>query len=208
MKRMAMMLCVIVAALLLVQVPAKAQFGIYGGVALPMGDFGDEKKGAAIMGFGGGLEYNMSLPALPIGWVTSISGAYNDLETKSLSEWYGSTLDYTPWITVWPMTGVRVSVPVFPVYGQVQIGVVFALAPEFEVPQGNYKVTTKADPAGAIGFSIGAGAGFGPLKIFARYMSGEPEFEFETKGMPTVPSEKYKAKQQISVVLLTVGLEF
>lgn len=197
---MAMVFCVIVVTLVLFQAPAKAQFGIYGGVALPVGDFAstDAKTGAgrALLGFGGGLEYNLSIPALPIGWATSISATYNSVDVGS-----AKGVEYTPWLGIWPMTGVRVSVPAFPLYAQLQAGVLIGIAPEITQTIGTQKTTYKADPAGAFGFSAGVGAGIGPVKIFARYMSGEPEFEYK------FGSASEKSKQVMSVILITVGIE-
>jgi hypothetical protein len=203
MKRFATVFGVIIVALILMNAPAKAQFGIYGGVALPIGDFADENKGMATLGFGGGLEYNMSLPTLPLGWVTSLSATYNGLKSKNL-ESVGA--EVTQWLAAWPMTGIRASIPALPIYAQVQVGIIIALAPEISYKYNNVKLTEKADPAAAFGFSAGVGAGLGPVKIFARYMSGKPEFKFKVTGVST-SSGSSTTQQEISVILITVGIE-
>lgn len=209
MKRMAMMFCIVVVALVLIQSPAKAQFGIYGGIALPIGDFAStdakEASGNAALGFGGGIEYNVAFPAVPIGWLTSLSVTYNDLDTKNLKS-QDVSLDYTPWLAGWLMTGVRVRVPAFPLFAQLQIGAVIAKAPEFTYKEGTTKYTYKADPVAAFGFSAGVGGGFGPVRITARYLSGTPEFDYKLEGYVGA-SGSSKPSKQISVFLISLGLE-
>lgn len=199
MKRMAMVFCVIVVALILVQAPAKAQFGLYGGIALPMSDLGDSKKGAALLGFGGGLEYNASLGAIPVGIVTSLSVTYNDLDSKAVKDGFGSNVDYTPWLAAWPMIGARVSVPAFPLYAQLQIGAAIVKSPEYTLKSAaSASETIKADPVAGFGFSAAVGASFGPLNLCARYLdAGKPEFDY---------GQGQKESLSISEFLITIGI--
>ncbi len=194
---MAMVFCVIVVTLVLFQAPVKAQFGIYGGVALPMGDFSstDAKEGAgrALLGFGAGLEYNVTFSAFPVGWLTSLSATYNNPDIGN-----AKGVDYTAWIVGWPMTGLRLSIPSFPLFVQLQIGAVVAKAPEYTTKSvGAASYTQSADPAAALGISAGVGGNIGPVYLCARYLSGEPEFDY---------GKNMKSKQKIDVFLITVGV--
>ncbi len=202
-KIMSILMMVIIFA-----VPVKAQFGIYGGVALPVSDFGsndvnNSKAGSALLGYGGGIEYNLSIPPI-FGWVTSLSFVYNDLDIKNIkNEDY--SLDYTPWLTGWAMTGLRANIPVIPVYAQVQIGACIAKAPDVTYKMSDENIAVTSDPVAGLGISAGAGVGFGPFKIFARYMhAGDLEFEMKTGG----ESGSDKVKHSIDIVLVTAGIEF
>jgi hypothetical protein len=210
MKRMAMMLCVIVVALLCINVPAKAQFGIYGGLALPTGDFGatsGDKSGLAKSGFCGGLELIFGLPIsapIDIGIIFSATALYNEFDMRDLKG------DADPWLTAWPMIGGRVSIPVgqLSFYGTLQVGGVIARFPEisYTYTGSSQKTTYKADPVVKfIAFSAGAGVGLGPLRVGLRYLdAGEVEFEIKS-GSST---QGNKTKIGISALCVTVGLEF
>jgi hypothetical protein len=214
MKRMAMMLCVIVVALLCLQVPAKAQFGIYGGLALPTGDFGEtsgDNSGLAKSGFCGGLELIFGLPIqapIDIGIVASVTGLYNEMDLKTSQ---GMKVDADPWITVWPMVGGRVSLPVgqLSFYGTLQLGGVFARFPEisYTYTGSSAKSTYKADPVVKfVAFSVGAGVGFGPLRVGLRYLDAG-QVEFEIKSSSATQGGSGKEKIGISALCVTVGLE-
>ena len=210
MKRVLQVLCVM-AMVLAVAAPAKAQFGIYGGVVLPVGDFGGndatkDGQGLALMGYGGGIEYNVKLVTIPleIGWVTSLSIAYNDLDNKILKQQFGNSFDYTPWLAGWPVTGIRATLPVFPVYAQVQVGGCIGKMPDVKIKGAGAELSS--DPAAVLGISAGAGIELGPLTIFARYLTGEPEYEVTQKI--SNQSYKYKVKQKMDMLMVTAGLEF
>ncbi len=206
MKRMSKVLIVMLMALALVTT-AKAQFGIYGGLALPMSDFGstdaNDKAGNAKSGFGGGLEFNVELPSI-LGWVTSLSVTYNDLDTKNLKE-PGTSLDYTPWLAGWPMTGLRVDIPTLPIYAQAQVGACVAKFPDFTIKSGTSKQEYSSDPVAGFGFSGGAGVALGPLRVYGRYLhASDLEFELKLKGQ----SGSAKLKRTLDIFMVTAGIEF
>ncbi len=197
------------------------RIGIFGGLALPGSDFGssdpnNSEPGSALLGFGGGIECNVPL-ASSLGWVTSLSVIYNDVDPKIMKEiaeivasedsYTYNGVDYTPWLTWWLMTGLRASIPVTPIYAQVQLGACFAKAPDYTLKYSEGNVDMTSDPVTGLGFSAGAGVGFGSFKIFARYMHAS-DLEFERRFSAGGASSSVNGKQTIDIILVTAGIEF
>lgn len=179
-------------------------FTIYGGISLPMGDFGSNsgtEAGYAELGYLGGLEYaSLFNEESGLGWMVSATYITNPVDEQ---EFVGTGVDVGNWINVPVMGGIQIQSELsegLQIYGQGQAGVNFAQAPSIE--GGGIEATT--DWETTFGFAVGAGVLISDLiDIGARYLIlGEPEFEYSTSEGSTGAA----GSQKISMLEIGIGI--
>ena len=158
--------------------------GIFGGLALPNGDFADdnadEESGYAKMGLALGADAHLPFGTTPFGWMTSVS-----INTFGVDdEMFGEDADVGRYWLIPIMTGVSYPVTVgtgMSLIPMAQVGLNLALGPSAEDDLGN-----EADfgTSFSLAFSVGADFMFSQnLGATARYVNGgAPEREVETDG--------------------------
>ena len=122
-------------------------FSLYGGAALPQGDFSStngEKAGYAKTGFCGMIEGSKYLNE-SVNWISSISLAINGLDESELeNKLSGITISSGNYITTWAMTGVgfeTLASPSVKIYGIGQIGLLLSSIPDITLSYGGTSIT-------------------------------------------------------------------
>jgi len=209
-------------------------FGLYGAVALPQGDFGDDSgsdAGLAKTGFGGGMEYCAPLGSPGLEWVLSGSLLLNKLDTDPLEDelgWWldGGDVDAGSWMNIPLMGGIRYRTMASPTVDFFAVGLAglnVVKGPtikyealfwdDWEYEYVHVEIEQTLDPATSFGMGIGAGIIVNKkLSIAFRYLNlGEPEIKGDIEA--DVEYEEYfdwdvEFDQPISMLLLTVGVTF
>ena len=179
-----------------------AGIGIFGGVAMPMGEFADddtddEDAGFAKLGFTLGADAYLPLGTTPFGWVTSAS--VNSIGFDG-EEAQGDDADFGRYLMIPIMTGVSYPFGMgtgMTLSPMAQIGLNLAMGPSGEV--GDTEVS--AGMGMALAFSLGANFMFSEnLGATARWVNGgAPERDIDIEGQ-----EDQEADNPISFVQLGV----
>jgi hypothetical protein len=184
---------------------------VFGGVSFPTGDFGATTgvdAGGAQTGFALGVDGSLALAPV-LAWTSSAILSVNSADVGQLLAGTGISADAGSWISVWALTGLKVSGALSPeveisCFGQV--GLLYGVSPEITLTAGTARATQKSASATAFGFGVGAGMTFGPVAVGLRYLSGEPEYSVTATG--TAGTYSGKVKQQTSCILITGGFVF
>jgi len=199
-------------------------FSLFGGLALPQGDFGsasnakyENKAGFANTGFCAMVEGSKNLNE-SVMWVSSLSLALNGLDESAMkSDYFGSDYKVTAgsYLTTWAMTGIGYETAISPtinIYGVGQIGLLLSSFPDIKVSyQGSPEATATTKGGTSLAYGFGAGVIINKINIGLRYYSGEPEYEhpidyyYHTyQGEFTTTTEK--VKMPTTVLQLMVGI--
>jgi len=118
---------------------ATGEYNLFGGIALPQGDFKDDPddpdSGLAKTGFGIGVNHIRPLNSPEMSWITSVALLYNGYDVEDVDEsdlgLSGSginvTVDAGAWINVPVMTGLRYETQISPtmkIFGFGQAGII------------------------------------------------------------------------------------
>ena len=186
-------LLVLLVALLAIPAAVSAQgmpfvsggIGFFGGLAMPMGEFGDddgadEESGFAKMGFMVGADAHLPLGSTAFGWMTSVSVNSFGYDVE---EAFGEDVDGTRYWLIPITTGVSYPVtlsPTMAVIPMAQIGANIAIGPSAEADAGG---EAKLKPSVSLAFQAGADLMFTQsLGATVRYVNGgapEREVEFD-----------------------------
>jgi hypothetical protein len=153
---------------------------VFGGLAMPMGDFADDEgsdAGLATMGFALGADAHLPLGSSAFGWVTSVS--INSLGFDS-EDAFGEDADFGRYWLVPITTGVSYPIAMGPgmsLSPMAQIGLNIAYGPNGEDGDIEYETETSF----SLAFSAGADFMFSQnLGATIRYMNGGgPEREID-----------------------------
>jgi len=185
------------------------RFSLYGGAALPQGDFSStngDKAGYAKTGFCVMIEGSKNI-AESINWVSSVSLASNSLDESEMeSKLSGISVSSGNYITTWVMTGVgfeTVTSPSVKIYGSGQIGLLLSSFPDITLSFGGTSVTQTTEMGTAFAYGFGVGIIINKINIGIRYYTGEPEYtEKASYGGIT---NTFKAKLPATVLQLLIG---
>ncbi|MDX9758324.1 MAG: outer membrane beta-barrel protein [Bacteroidota bacterium] len=200
-------------------------FALHGCLALPMGDFGDDKgtdAGFAKMGFGAMAEFTMDIGVKGLEWASSISfllnGVDKDMGPTLATSIFGQPVqdveyELGSWYNIPILTGLmyRHSVsPTIKIFGTAQLGLNVVMAPSFEFTD-SQRASLEGTASTATTFELGIGAGFifnDRFSVGARYLNlGEAEVEYEldtTWG----ESAELEADAPIGCFLIMAGIRF
>ena len=188
------------------------RLSLYGGAALPQGDFSStnsDKAGYAKTGFCAMIEVSKFLNE-SINWTSSISLAINSLDESSLEDQLsGMTVTSGSYITTWAMTGIGFEKTVSPtvkIYGLGQIGLLLSSFPDIKLSYGGESITQTTKLGTAFAYGFGAGVIINRINIGIRYYSGEPEYE-QSASYSGV-SGTAKVKMPATILQLLVGFNF
>ncbi len=196
---------------------------IYGFLALPTGDFGDnsgEGAGYAKIGFGFSAEYTKSIGALELGWVTSITMILNTHDESYIEELLIEELGMpdngivsTKFTSNFPiLTGLKYQTEILDhieIFGAFQAGLNFIKPGNRGITVGEETWGMEFDIYTSFGFSVGGGLIFYEhFNVGFRYFGlGEPEL----KGVITDPdgnSRTEKFDQKVGSLAITLGVNF
>jgi opacity protein-like surface antigen len=191
-------------------------FSLCAGLGAPVGEFGKtsgSSGGAANFGFtlGGELSYALNRSTA---WVTSLYYSTNSIDESALGLPSGVSSEVGSWTMFWPMTGMRVSssdVGDLQFYGLAQVGLLAASSPEIKASGGNVIASQSSSTATSVSFSVGAGViSASRLTFWARYITGEPEYEYTAAAIGPMGSYSYtvKGKQPTSLFMIGLGYMF
>lgn len=184
-------------------------FSLYGGAALPQGDFSStngDKAGYAKTGFCAMIEGSKNI-AESINWVSSVSLASNSLDESEMeSKLSGISVSSGNYITTWFMTGIgfeTVASPSVKIYGIGQIGLLLSSFPDITLSSGGTSITQTTEMGTAFAYGFGVGVIINKINVGIRYYSGEPEYT-ETASYAGV-TNTFKAKLPATVLQLLIG---
>lgn len=199
-------------------------FSLFGGLALPQGDFGntgngsyDDKAGFANTGFFAMLEAAKNLNE-SVKWVSSLSLALNSLDESAMkSNYFDSDYKVTTgsYLTSWAMTGIGYETAISPtinIYGVGQIGLLLSSFPNIKVSyRGSPEATATTKGGTSFAYGFGAGVIINKINIGLRYYSGKPEYEqpggyyyYTYQGEFTTSTEK--VQRPATILQLMVGI--
>lgn len=185
------------------------RFSLYGGAALPQGDFGStngDKAGYANTGFCAIIEGSKILIE-SVNWTSSISFAINSLDESSMEDQSsGITVTTDNYITTWAMSGIgfeTIASPTVKIYGLGQIGLLLSSFPDIKLSYGGESITQTKKMGTAFTYGFGAGIIINKFNIGIRYYSGEPEYE-QSASYSGVSSTA-KVKMPATILQLLVG---
>lgn len=201
------------------------KFGIFGGVSIPTGDFGEDKSfnletgkgdGFATVGFGGGLEllYPVGTPGL--NWHTTAGFLYNGFDDTELLNYIDdddAEVDAGSYYIIPVITGLSYQAQLSPtldalIIGQLGLSFIKKTTMELSYPGFDEYLDVEFGMATSFSFGVGAGLLFNDkFNITFRYLGcGEPEFDvtFDEDG------DTYDGEAEISVAvfLISVGVYF
>jgi len=192
--------------------PAPLRISLFGGMALPQGDFSatsGEKGGYAKTGFGGMLELSNTLSERA-NWVTSVALNVNSIDEATMtSQWGQGTITGGKYVTTWAMTGIgfeSAASPTVRVYGVGQLGLLFSSFPDITMFYGGQSITQTTKMGTAFAFGFGAGLIINKLNVGLRYYTGEPEYEQTATYMGVTGTAK--VKMPATVLQLMIGINF
>jgi hypothetical protein len=187
---------------------------LFGGLALPNGDFGKtegEGAGFAKMGFFGGAEIMFSL-APSIGIVLDGRYIVNKLNEDELMKQIGSTsggtVSFGQYTGILPMGGLRFyTTGPIGIFVDAQAGYMFAKTPEITYTMGTF--SQKVESQNGKGFTYAGSAGIdisNTLVIGGTYIISKPKFESTTgTGSSAVTTTM---EQQMNMIQAWVGIRF
>ena len=187
------------------------RFSLYGGAALPQGDFSStngNKAGYAKIGFTAMVEGSKILSE-SVNWTSSIALAINSLDESEMENKLsgtGITVSSGNYITTWAMTGVgfeTVASPSVKIYGIGQIGLLLSSFPDITLSSGGTSITQTTKMGTAFAYGFGAGVIINKINLGIRYYSGEPEYT-ETASYGGI-TNTFKAKLPATVLQLLLG---
>lgn len=189
------------------------QFGIFGALSLPQGDFGGDDpetdNGMAKTGYGGGLSFTFPLGAPNLSWQTDGMIILNSID-ESVFEDQGLDIKGGRWMNIPIMTGLKYSSGISPVmefFILAQVGLTFINGPDMDVSEAGMADYEKWEIGSGTSFGFGIGAGVtlsSKLNFSLRYLAlGSAELEVSIDG-ETIEDANYKPS--ISMILLTAGI--
>lgn len=201
------------------------KFGIFGGVSIPTGDFGEDKSfnldtgkgdGFATVGFGGGLELLYPIGTPGLNWHTTAGFLYNGFDDKELLNYIDdeeAEVTAGNYFIIPVITGLSYQAPLSAdldalLIGQLGLSFIKKTTMELYYPVTDYSLEVEFGMATSFTFGVGAGLLFNDkFNVSFRYLGcGEPEFDvtFDEDG------ETYDGEAEISVAvfLISVGVYF
>ncbi|MBU8891137.1 MAG: hypothetical protein KOO66_00035 [Bacteroidales bacterium] len=196
---------------------------IYGFLAIPTGNFGNnsgEGAGYAKMGFGLSAEYTKALGASGIGWATSLTIILNSHDESGLEKFLVEDLGIpddgnisTKSTMNFPiLTGIKYQTDILnylEIFGVFQVGLNFIKPGNRGVEVGGETWEIEYDFYTSFGFSAGGGLILNErFSVGFRYFGlGEPELESSI----TDPDDNFwteKIDQKLGVIAITLGVNF
>lgn len=189
MRLLVLLLFLAVPAAANAQMMADASYSVFGGVAMPMAEFGDddtadEESGYAGMGFMLGADLNLPLGDSPLGWVTSASVNSFGVDADEIAQSVGGTEgDFGRYWLVPIMTGVSYPFALSPTMSLVpmaQVGLNLAFGPNGDVNGTEISIGMSTSLAFSGGATLNVTDNIG---VTARYVNGgAPEREADIEG--------------------------
>jgi hypothetical protein len=198
-----------------------SKFSIFGGLALPLGDFGKKdgpfatkdstNVGMAKTGWSVGAQF---VTGGTIGWI--IEGSYSQNKIQLPSNIPYGKYEYTGWTSILALTGIKIGTDnssgtnffIAPL-----VGALFAKSPELSfTPPGSTQSENWLDAHSATGFAYGAAVEAilgGTITVNAKYVASKPKFKYSVP--PTFPggqSYDYEFDQSVSLLVVSVGIAF
>jgi hypothetical protein len=194
-------------------------FRLFGGLAMPLGDFSDSDKGAAKTGFGLGAEFTLSLgnagPLLERSGLV-LHGAYTNNSTDlGAISMVGLEVDGGSYSNIWALGGLKTTIPAseeFSVDLSALAGAVFSKSPSATISGMGTVATLSSASATVFAWAFAADAVIAKHYTFgARYYYAKPKYTITyTIEMPGFPPAKATtdADQPIGMLLINVGYLF
>lgn len=193
---------------------SKTLFTLQGGVAIPLGEFASttgNAGGAASTGFSFGGELKV-----PIGrsafWLLSGTFSFNSMDESAIRSSLGLpssvSVDAGNWISITPLTGVGVIIPVSETLGlqlSGRLGLLIGTSPELNLSDGSTSISQSS--ASATAFAYGFAAGIltaSNFSIVAQFQSGKPKYTATASGGGSSSSGDFE--QSMSLVQVAVGI--
>jgi hypothetical protein len=196
-----------------------SKFSIYGGVALPMGDFAKkfgevDGAGAAKIGWSAGLQF---VTGGTIGWI--IDGNYSQNKFDLPSSYTSTTgkVAWTGWSSILALTGIKIGTDnssgtnffIAPL-----AGALFGKSPEVTyTPSGSVSTSSTLIYSGSgTGFAYGAAVQVifgGHVTLGAKYIASKPKFKVSIPALfAGGPSTDDEFDQKIALLLVSIGYAF
>lgn len=192
------------------------RFSLYGGAAVPQGEFGSisgDKGGFANTGFCAMIEGSRVL-AENINWISSVSLAINGTDEASLENdvqdiYPDITVTSGNYTTIWAMTGIgfeTIASPEIRIYGLGQMGLLFSSFPDITFSSGGESISQTTTSEVAFAYGLGTGIIINKLNISIRYYASEPEYKQSVSYMGETTSAKTKMPAAILQLMFGFSL--
>jgi hypothetical protein len=190
---------------------SKAMFSIFGGAALPLGDFARTEDnlndGFAKTGWSAGAQFVSGGSA---GLIIEGSYSRNKIEPPSISASTPGTLEYTDWTLILALAGLKIGTDnaegtnffIAPL-----VGTLFGKSPEYKfTPAGIGAVTLTEPSASCSAFAYGLAVEAilsGHFTVSAQYIASKPKFKYTVNG-----NDYESDPRNIAFALVTLGIAF
>jgi hypothetical protein len=141
-------------------------FGVNAGLSMPLGDYGDDKgndAGGATLGFFAAGDFDYVISSVGLIWTSSLTIIRNGFDGDALGYHSSVDVDAGGWWQVPVLTGLRYEAAVSPtikLFGQGQIGLIYAMPPDADLSEGNVTAEYESDSGISFGFRLGGGVVF------------------------------------------------
>jgi hypothetical protein len=204
-----------------------SQFSIFGGAAIPMGDFAKEESGGAKVGFTAGAQF---VTGGTLGWIIMGSYSQNKCELPSYLSSMGMGGETGKWTSILALTGIKVGTAnptganffIAPL-----IGALFGSSPELDMTisetyttwtgygYSTQTVTIRATQKSASSTALAYGAALeinfsGTISIGARYIASKPKYDITATASGGIYSytSSGKLEQETALIQTYIGIIF
>lgn len=194
----------------------KTLFTIQGALVVPLGEFASttgSNGGAAKTGFGFGADLKVPLGG-PAFWLLTGTFSFNALDEAAVRSTYGLpssvTVDVGNWVSITPMTGLGVIIPVSETLGfqlSGRLGLLIGSTPEMSLSSGSGSVSQGSSSATSFAYGFSAGIlTSSNFSIVAQFQSGQPKFTVTATGGGSSISGDFEQSMSLIQIALGVGL--
>jgi hypothetical protein len=165
-------------------------YGLFGGVTLPLGDFGSISttslsSGAANQGFAFGG--SISVPVGPnLHWLSTFLVSVNQVDSRILALPGDFKANLGSWATLWPLTGLEFCPPSsrdVNFHLMAQLGILNGHSPSVNITLNNILFSQPSSSATSFAGSIGCGVVLRKkASLDLRYLYGDPEYDIVATG--------------------------
>jgi len=201
---------------------AGPKFSIFGGMALPLGDYAkkdgpfveqdSQNVGMAKTGWFAGIQF---VTGGTVGWI--IEGIYSENKLDVPMSWTQSPgkYEWVGWSSILALTGIKIGTDnssgvnffIAPL-----AGALFGKSPKIDfTPAGSSTSTNWLESHSATAFAYGANVELvfgGHVTLAAKYVASKPKFKWSESPYAGAPSRDYEFDQNISLLLVSLGVAF
>jgi len=190
------------------------QVNIFGGLSIPMGDFGtseqEKEAGYALVGFSAGFGF-IHHAQQNFNWIVDFYLSFNAFNEEVLQVQIGNSVnvDAGTYVNTWILTGFRGGADIAPsvkLFAFAEAGLLIASVPDITYSTSEESIEQTTDMGIAPALGLGAGININSYTISIRYLSGKAEHEQTIKIGNSTGTTDVKLPVAILQLILAINL--